>query len=556
MKKTFTPQVRTEFDQNRSLAAGTISSIERNFFARTESYLDEIVNCDYSVSGEKTHAFIERLLSGIADEITDFQRELYSCFLYCAFICMERNLLPSFENVTALARNTEIYGQRSFPTADEELAKDKYIPRFGLAGIARKLCLILNREELPAAEYTRSDPSYYDFCRRYGYGTYCRAFGQDFSIHEDNSDEEYERNKLGWEMEISSNVPSTAEFISASKRFSELFWENRSQFRAADIERMFDIFLFTEGKSVLSTTTSRLEKLTSDLQRIDSDLLSERDLLEQALILKAGVKPPLADELSIFPVLKKQDAWINDSAQYISDMLSGMNISFHELISGSTPEESEKRIRRLIEMIEMTGIDRTWSISEDEREMLRCFLYCAMWESLAIRGNAEYSTVKCENFGELLHRVDMAVHFYRYSNAPLTADLLGGTTRTIGRSKPDDTEVHFEHDDDDYNMEFNAELYDKAEYAARAERLRELLRAQEAENPEVIDPEYNMYLYEFSSLISTAVKGFLYSSGLTAFSFGNDFDMIRQAMHKIEKTTNRLRFAALQKTFKAVSDEE
>lgn len=557
MKRTFSDKDKPAFLQNRSMVVNTLKSIENNFFARTRSYLDEIVNPDNSTNNQKTHAFAKRLVAGIRDELSEYQRDMYESFLYCAFICMERNLLPSFENIVALAKNTEIYGQSQHEITPEELGKDKFLPRFGLLGIVQRLSLVLENKEIPEGEYALDEPSYYDFCRRFGYGTYCHAVGQDYSIREDNSDEIFYEYRDEWEAAIAATVPDTEDFCESCKNFIGQFYERRQLFKAADIEKMIDIFLFTEGKSVLSTTSSRLDKLISDLRRVDADIFDERDLLEQADELEEI--SPLESSLSIFDMIRKQDAWINDSTRYINDMLSGMNINFHELIVGSTPEETDKRIRRLIEMIEKNGIDNTWYVSSEEREMLRCFLYCAMWESLAIREKTEYSTVKCETFGELLHRADMAVHFYRYSNAPLTTDLLGGTTRTVNRKKPSDTEVHFEHDDDE-NAEFDAELFDKNEYAARAERLREILRERSKGNDDVTSYDYNSYLYEFQSLISAAVKAFLYSCGLTAFSFGNDFEHISQdislAIHKIEKVTNQMRFSALQRTYKAISQTD
>lgn len=554
MKRIFSAKEKSAFSQNRRMFSNTLKSIKQNFFARTHSYLDEIVNPDNSANNEKTHAFAKRLVAGIADELSEYQRDMYETFLYCAFICMERNLLPSFENVIALAKNTEIYGQNLHKITREELCKDKFLPQFGLSGIVNRLSMTLENGETFEEDYSESEPSYYDFCKRFGYGTFCRAVGQDFSIHEDNSDELFSQYRDEWDAAVTLTIPDVKDFFDTYKNFCGQFYGRKNLFKAADIEKMIDVYLFTEGKSVLATTDSRLNKLMGDLRSIDSDIFEERDLLEIADDVE-DIEPFAANQ-SIFITLKKQEAWINDSTRYISEMLSGMNINFHRLIVGSTPEETDRRIRRLIEMIEKSGIDNTWAVSGDEREMLRCFLYCAMWESLAIRGKTAYSTVKCETFGELLNRADMAVHFYRYSNAPLTTDILGGTTRTVMRKQPDDNEVHFEHDDDTA-ASFDAELFDKSEYVARAERLREILRAQSKLNPDVTSDEYNMYLYEFQSLISTAIKAFLYSCGLTAFSFGNDFEHIsqdiRQAIRKIEKVSNQMRFSALQKTYNAIS---
>lgn len=555
MKRTFSAKEKSAFSQNRNMVAGTLKSIEQNFFARTHSYLDEIVNADNSTNNEKAHAFAKRLVAGIADELAEYQRDVYESFLYCAFICMERNLLPSFENVIALAKNTEINGQNLHKITREELGKDKFLPQFGLAGIVLRLSMMLeNGETFEDTDYALGEPNYYDFCKRFGYGTFCRAVGQEFSIREDNSDELFYEYRDEWDKAITATIPDVKDFFESYRNFSWQFHGRRRLFKAADIEKMIDVYLFTEGKSVLATSESRLNKLIGDLRSIDSDIFEERDLLELADDVEEI--EPLAANQSIFFTLKKQEAWINDSTRYINEMLSGMNINFHQLIVGSTPEETDRRIRRLIEMIEKSGIDNTWAVSGDDRELLRCFLYCAMWESLAIRGKTAYSTVKCETFGELLHRVDMAVHFNRYRNVPLTTDLLGGTTRTVLREQEDDTEVHFEHDDDTA-ASFDAELFDKAEYVARAERLREILRAQSKLNTDVTSDEYNSYLYNFQSLISTAIKAFLYSCGLTAFSFGNDFEHIsqdiRQAIRKIEKVSNQMRFSALQKTFNAIS---
>ncbi|MGN1119391.1 MAG: hypothetical protein ACI4Q4_03465, partial [Oscillospiraceae bacterium] len=105
--------------------------------------------------------------------------------------------------------------------------------------------------------------------------------------------------------------------------------------------------------------------------------------------------------------------------------------------------------------------------------------------------------------------------------------------------------------------EFDAAIFDKKEYAARAEKLREILRRQSEANPDIPDPDYNNYLYNFGSLITTSIKGFLYTSGLTAFSFGNNFrnlsQDIRLAIHRIEKVSNQMRSKALNRTFKEIS---
>ncbi len=558
MKRIFTDKDKPAFSQNRKMFINTLKSIEDNFFARTRSYLDEIVNPDNSTNNEKAHEFAKRLVAGIADELSEYQRDVYESFLYCAFICMERNLLPSFENVIALAKNTEIHGQSLRNITRKELGKDKFLPQFGLAGIVNRLSLTLeNGETLKDTEYALGEPNYFDFCKRFGYGTFCHAVGQNYSITEDNSDELFFQYRDEWDAAITMTIPDVKDFFDSYRNFSWQFHGRRRWFKAADIEKMIDVYLFTEGKNVLATSDSRLNKLLSDLQRVDADILDERDLLEIAEDVEDIA--PLESSLSVFEVIRKQNDWINDTTRYINDMLSGMNINFHELIVGSTPEETDKRIRRLIAMIEKSGIDNTWAVSGDDREMLRCFLYCAMWESLAIRGKTGYGIEKREStFGELLHRADMAVHFYRYSNPPRTVDLLDGTTRTF-LCEQKDTEVHFEHDDDE-NARFDAELFDKAEYVARAERLREILRAQSELNPDVTSDDYNLYLYNFQSLISTAIKAFLYSCGLTAFSFGNDFehisDDISRAIHKIEKVSNQMRFTALQRTFKAISNTD
>ena len=126
MKRTFSDKDKPAFLQNRSMVVNTLKSIENNFFARTRSYLDEIVNPDNSTNNQKTHAFAKRLVAGIGDELSEYQRDMYESFLYCAFICMERNLLPSFENIVALAKNTEIYGQSQHEITPEELGKDKF----------------------------------------------------------------------------------------------------------------------------------------------------------------------------------------------------------------------------------------------------------------------------------------------------------------------------------------------------------------------------------------------------------------------------------------------
>ncbi len=558
MKRIFNDKDKPAFSQNRKMFINTLKSIENNFFARTRSYLDEIVNPDNSTNNEKAHAFAKRLVAGIADELSEYQRDVYESFLYCAFICMERNLLPSFENVIALAKNTEIHGQSLRNITRKELGKDKFLPQFGLAGIVNRLSLTLeNGKTFEDKDYALGEPNYFDFCKRFGYGTFCHAVGQNYSITEDNSDELFFQYRDEWDAAITMTIPDVKDFFDSYRNFSWQFHGRRRWFKAADIEKMIDVYLFTEGKNVLATSDSRLNKLLSDLQRVDADILDERDLLEIAEDVEDIA--PLESSLSVFEVIRKQNDWINDTTRYINDMLSGMNINFHELIVGSTPEETDKRIRRLIAMIEKSGIDNTWAVSGDDREMLRCFLYCAMWESLAIRGKTGYGIEKRENtFGELLHRADMAVHFYRYSNPPRTVDLLGGTTRTF-LCEQKDTEVHFEHDDDE-NARFDAELFDKAEYVARAERLREILRAQSELNPDVTSDDYNLYLYNFQSLISTAIKAFLYSCGLTAFSFGNDFehisDDISRAIHKIEKVSNQMRFTALQRAFKAISNTD
>lgn len=290
MKKIYTSQDRTAFEQNRSLAASTLRSIESSLFARTESYLDEIVNSDGSTNNEKAHAFAKRLVKSIEDELTKFQCEMYESFLYCTFICMERNLLPSFENIIALARNTEIYWQSNHNVTHDELAKDKFIPRFGLSGITDRLSVMLeSKEELPEEEYIySSEPSYYGFCRRFGYGTYCHAAGRDLVIREDYSDEMFYEHRNQWDESITAAVPDTNDFFDNYRNFIWMFGGRRRLFKAADIEKMIDIYLFNEGKSVLSTTGIRLNKLTSDLQCIDSNLLSERGMLEQASEMSAA----------------------------------------------------------------------------------------------------------------------------------------------------------------------------------------------------------------------------------------------------------------------------
>ena len=554
MKRFFTTGEKHTFSQNRAMVLNTLKSIEQNFFVRSYSYLDEIVNPDNSTNNEKAHAFAKRLVDGIQDEICGHQRDMYESFLYCAFICMERNLLPSFENVVALARNTEIYWLNKQKITPEILAKDKFLPRFGLSGIICRLSATMNGEWLPEEEYVVGEPNYYDFCKRFGYGTFCRAVGQDYSISEENSDEIFERYRDEWDAAIAMTIPDEQDFFASYRYFLDLFYERRRWFKAEDIRKMFDIYLFTEGKSVLATTDSRLNKLISDLHDIDSDILDERDLLECAE--DAEDITTLKNSLSVFDMLKKQDTWINDSTRYINEMLNGMNINYHSLITGSTLEETDTRIRRLIGLITEKGIKKTWDISDEEEEMLYCFFYCALWEGLTIHGKSGNSKT---TFGELIHRADMAVHFYRYSNLPLGTDLLGGITRAVKRTVPDDTEVHFEHDDD-ANEKFDAELFDKNEYIARANRLRDILRAQSENNPPLPSLDHNSYLYDFQSLISTAIKSFLYSSGLTAFSFGNDFENIsvdiRTAIRKIEKVSNRMRFLALQRTYKAISNSD
>lgn len=549
MKRILTAGDKNAFSQNRAMVANTLKSIEQNFFVRSYSYLDEIVNPDNSTNNEKAHAFAKRLVDGIQDEICGHQSDMYESFLYCAFICMERNLLPSFENVVALARNTEIYWLNKQKITPEILAKDKFLPRFGLSGIICRLSAMMNGEWIPEEEYVVGEPDYYDFCKRFGYGTFCHAVGQDYSISEENSDEIFEKYRDEWDAAITMTIPDEQDFFATYRYFFDLFYERRRWFKAEDIRKMIDIYLFTEGKSVLATTDSRLNKLISDLHDIDSDILDERDLLECAEDEEDITK--LKNSLSVYDAIKKQEEWINASTKYINEMLSGVNINYRSLIAGSTLEETDARIRRLIGLIVENGIKKTWDISDEEKEMLYCFLYCALWEGLAGR----YETT----FGELLHRADMAVHFYRYSKLPLETDLLGGITRTVKRNVPHDTEVHFEHDDDE-NAEFDAELFDKNEYAARANRLRDILRAQSEHNPPLPSLEHNSYLYEFQSLISTAIKAFLYSSGLTAFSFGNDFENIsvdiRTAIRKIEKVSNRMRFEALQRTYKSISGSD
>lgn len=561
MRKNYTDNDKQIFAQNCKAVTSALDSIKENFFARTYSYLPEIGGSDNSADSERTHDFVGRLISEISDSITKQQAEMYRHFLYCTFLCMQRNLLPSFENVVALARNTEKYGQREAPLPDAELAKDKFIPRFGLCGMIRRIGMILEDKEIPEEEYTRSDSGYYDFCKRFDYGTYCHTADKKIRLHEDDSDEIFEKNRDEWDNAISVNIPDYYEFMESAKRFEDLFFADRSLFKATDIEKMIDTFLFIEGKSVFSTTSSRLNKLMGDLRNLDSNVFDERDLLEIA----ESVDDPLDflnnDTLSIFNTLKEQDKWISDSTRYIRNMLSGMNINFIELITGATPEDTDKRIRRLGEMIEKSLTDNTMSVSDEECEMLRCFLYCVMWESLAIRGNASCSNVKCETFGDLLSRADLAVNYRRYSNKSLTRSLLGGVTYTMNSSRQPDDEMHFEHDDDDSNPEFDSVLFSKTEYRAKAERLRELIRAAGGKNDvQVFSSEFNMHLQNFDSLIDNAIKSFLYTSGLTAFSFGNDFehisDDIRQAIHRIESVSNRMRFDAIKRTYNSISNPD
>ncbi|MGN1120048.1 MAG: hypothetical protein ACI4Q4_06795, partial [Oscillospiraceae bacterium] len=326
MNRTYTAQDKLSFNRNRSTVANSLKSIENSVFARTNSYLDDIVNSDNSTNNKQTHALTEKLLAGIEDELTPAQREMYAKFLYCAFICLERNILPSFENIIALAANTECSALRGADSISADLlAKDKFLPRFGLSGIAERLRAMMNDEALPLEEYSESEPDYLDFCKQFGFGAHCRALGQDFTLSAEDSDEAFEKYRNNWDEAVSMTIPDADEFFETYDEFMKLFGEG-VRFRASDIEKMVDIYLFTKGKSVLSTTSSRLSKLLGDLQKVDSDFYEEHSLLEMA---SNEEEIAIYDEgISNFDILNKQEKWINDTTRYIKDMLSGMNINF------------------------------------------------------------------------------------------------------------------------------------------------------------------------------------------------------------------------------------
>ena len=542
------------FAHNRRLVSDVLKSIEDGFYARDISYLDETANPDGSLNFEKAEQFAETLVGGIKNSLSETQIKMYADFLCCAFIVMQRNLLPSYENIIALARNTRRYGQSGVNIRESGFEKDRLLPQFGLSGIANRVFAYYDFDKQYEEEYADSDPDYYDFCKRYGYGLRCVTAENDFVIDKENSNEIFAQNKGKWENAFADFLPQRTDLEGAYKEFISLFFGKRGEFKTSDIEMMIDKYLFEQGKSLFSANKIRLGNMLSDMRNLNSRVTNERKLLREGEEFEDYPYDNTASNQPLWELLSEQNKWVDNTAKYLKDMLGGLSVNFLELIVGETSEETEKRIQKLIAMIENAAKGKSFLNINSDKETVRCFLYCALWESVAIRGMKEFETYRCETFGDLLERANMTADYCRYSTSSRKLTFLGGTRADISGTKHDD-EPHFEYDDEQ-NEKFDAVLFDKKKYISCAERIREIFREEGEAFSDKTDFTYNNHLFSFVELVNYAIGSFLYRSGLSAFSFGSSFDMITKSVRQIETVTTRLRSASLSNIYKSVTGDD